>query len=600
MSCMPRLTWLLAAALTLATPHPAGAQDWVIENLDFRLAIQPDTSVQAVEALDVDFRGLTRHGIFRDIVSLQTYDDRTYRRYDIRLDNITDAAGRRLIVDDTLNGALRRFQIGDPNQTITGKQTYRIAYRLAGAMNGFADHDELYWNATGTWPEPRIERAVIHVTAPAGSITRAECFQGREGSREPCEARFTPDEATYTATRPLAPGEQMTIMTALKKGAVMSPMPILETRPRNPFQYFDRTPLLVTLMFAGFAAAIGGVGTLWWRLGRDRQYKSLQFLSENPKEEGEEEKEPLFESRPVGVEFEPPDRIRPGQLGLLFDERADTLDVTATIVDLGVRGYLKITELPKTGVLSWFGKPDYQLDKLKDADSTLLEYERIVLDGLFGKKQTKKLSELRTTFYKQLEKAKEALYVDAVARGWFPKNPNSVRTAWRVGAVAIDAAGIALTIYLGYYWGAGLLGLPVIAAGGLLFAIAGAMPRRTAKGKEATRRAFGFARYIQTAETQQQAFAERAKIFTTYLPYAIALKCVDQWARRFKDIDVQQATAGWYAGSSHFSAQTFSSDMSSFSSSVSSAIASTPGGSGGSGSGGSSGGGGGGGGGGSW
>jgi uncharacterized membrane protein len=135
----------------------------------------------------------------------------------------------------------------------------------------------------------------------------------------------------------------------------------------------------------------------------------------------------------------------------------------------------------------------------------------------------------------------------------------------------------------------------------LLLVASGAMPRRTAKGREATRRALGFARYIKTAERHQQAFAERASIFTSYLPYAIAMKCVEKWARAFKDIDLQQATAGWFVGSSHFDANSFSSNISSFSSSVSSAIASTPGGSGGSGfSGGSSGGGGGGGGGGSW
>ena len=115
------------------------------------------------------------------------------------------------------------------------------------------------------------------------------------------------------------------------------------------------------------------------------------------------------------------------------------------------------------------------------------------------------------------------------------------------------------------------------------------------------RRTLGFAKYMKTAETQQRAFAERANIFTAYLPYAVAFKCVDRWARAFQDIDMQTATGAWYAGSTTFDAGTFSSSVASLSSSVSSAISSTPGGSGGSGfSGGSSGGGGGGGGGGSW
>ena len=46
-----------------------------------------------------------------------------------------------------------------------------------------------------------------------------------------------------------------------------------------------------------------------------------------------------------------------------MDERADTLDVTATIVDLAVRGYLKITEVEKKWL---FGSRDYTLDRLRE------------------------------------------------------------------------------------------------------------------------------------------------------------------------------------------------------------------------------------------
>ncbi len=224
-----------------------------------------------------------------------------------------------------------------------------------------------------------------------------------------------------------------------------------------------------------------------------------------------------------------------------------------------------------------------------------------MLDGLFDSGSTRKLSDLKNTFYKDLARAKTALYTDAVERGWFPRNPNSVRTAWLVGGAAVDGLGTALVFFLGTRWGAGLVALPVLAAGTLLIVVSRAMPRRTAQGREATRRALGFARYITTAERHQQAFAERENIFTSYLPYAIAMKCVDKWARAFQDIDLQRATAAWYVGTGRFDAGSFSSNLATFSSSVSSAIASTPGGSGGSGfSGGSSGGGGGGGGGGSW
>ena len=220
---------------------------------------------------------------------------------------------------------------------------------------------------------------------------------------------------------------------------------------------------------------------------------------------------------------------------------------------------------------------------------------------MFDSKPSRKLSDLKNTFYDDLARAKGELYKDAITRGWFSRNPNTTRTLWRVAGLLVAVAGVALTILLGRRWGAGLVGLPVLAGGLTLALVARAMPHRTALGREATRRALGFARYLRTAEVQQQSFAERAVIFTSYLPYAIVIKCVDRWATAFKDVDLQTATAAWYVGGSRFDAGSFSSGVANFSTSVSSAIASTPGSSGGSGfSGGSSGGGGGGGGGGSW
>ncbi|MGE4068835.1 MAG: DUF2207 domain-containing protein [Vicinamibacterales bacterium] len=585
---------LAALALLVLAAAPLGADEgWVVQRLEIRYDIQPDGTVLAHEAIDVDFRGLSRHGIYRDLVTVVDYDAEHNRRYDIRLLGVTDADGEAYEVETTTGGALTRFRIGDPDRTVSGAQAYRLDYRLRRALNAFPDHDELYWNASGTWPVT-VSRTSVVVTAPPGAIDRVSCFQGAAGSTEPCDARVAGGQATFTATRPLAEGEQLTIVAGLVKGAVAEPEPLLVAKPRGFFGAFAVTPLTLGVLFAGLAAVIGGLGTLWWRVGRDRRYVSLHYLSQD----GNEERVPLFGADPIVVEFEPPDGLRPAQMGLLLDERADTLDVTATIVDLAARGYLKITEIPKTG---WFGSTDWRLDRLKPADAALLEYERIVLDGLFEDGASRTLSDLKQKFYTHLATAKKALYADALERGWFPRNPNTVRIVTRVVGVLLLPAGVAATLVLGIERGLGLVGLPLILAAVLTLMIAGAMPRRTAKGREAMRRSLGFARYVRTGETAQQAFAERANLFTAYLPYAVVFNCVEKWARAFKDIDLQQATAGWYAGSTAFDAHTFSSNLGSFSSSVSQAIASTPGGSGGSGfSGGSSGGGGGGGGGGSW
>ncbi len=583
----------LVASLVLLVAPMAADEGWIINRLDILYDIQRDGTIQVAEALDVDFRGLSKHGIFRDVARRQIYDGTHYREYGIRLDAVLAADGRKHPVDVLNVGDLKRFKIGDPDRTVSGEETYRITYRLGGALNTQGAQDEFYWNATGTWPVTTTS-AVIRVRVPDDGIERVTCFEGPLGSTAPCRATFTAREATFTATRPLSEGEQLTIVTAMRSGLVTVPPPVLSEMPRDLLHAFESTPSFLAAMAGGFVVVFGGIGALWWRWGRDRRFVALQRSPDDTADE----RVPLMGGRPVSVEFQPPEQLRPGQMGLLLDERADTLDVTATIVDLAVRGYLKITDLGKA---HWFSSRDWQLDRLKETDFTLLPYERIVLDGLFEKGSPTALSALKNKFHTHLARAKKALYKDGVERQWFPSNPGTVRTIWRVAGLLGSAVGLALTVILGTRWGAGLVGLPVL-VGGMVLAIASrAMSRRTALGQDLTRRTLGFHRYMKTAEVGNQAFAERANIFTEYLPYAIAFKCVDQWAKAFQGIDMQAATAGWYSGTSGFNASTFSSDMSTFSTSVSSTMASTPGGSGGSGfSGGSSGGGGGGGGGGSW
>ena len=69
------------------------------------------------------------------------------------------------------------------------------------------------------------------------------------------------------------------------------------------------------------------------------------------------------------VEFEPPLALKPAQLGVILDESADTKDVTATIVDLAVRGFLTITDVP-----GMFGRHDWLLTQRTANTAELLPW----------------------------------------------------------------------------------------------------------------------------------------------------------------------------------------------------------------------------------
>ena len=305
-------------------------------------------------------------------------------------------------------------------------------------------------------------------------------------------------------------------------------------------------------------------------------------------------------SEPVAVEFEPPEKIRPGQMGLLLDERADTLDVTATIIDLAVRGYLTITEIPKTG---WFGSTDWEIERKKPADGQLLDYERIVLEGLFVPARRRNgCPRSRTSSTRTSTKAKSALYADAVGRSWFPRNPSSIRAIFLVLGIFLIIVGVFTVIGLGARFGAGMLGLPVIARR----APAGDLVRHDAAPHGHRPRAdapIARLREVHEDRGDRAAGVRRARQHLHELPAVrdrLSLRRqvgARVQGHRRPGRDRRRGTSA----RRRFNAGTFSSSLGSFSSSVSSTLASTPGGSGSSGfSGGSSGGGGGGGGGGGW
>ena len=136
---------------------------------------------------------------------------------------------------------------------------------------------------------------------------------------------------------------------------------------------------------------------------------------------GESEPVPLGEGdAEAPVEFAPPENVRPGQIGTLIDERANVIDVTATIIDLAGRGFLLIREIPKEGL---FTKADWTMIRLEKGESELLAYERRLLDGLFRDGNEVTVSELKTTFADRLHGVEESLYADAMRQKWFRTRP---------------------------------------------------------------------------------------------------------------------------------------------------------------------------------
>jgi len=325
------------------------------------------------------------------------------------------------------------------------------------------------------------------------------------------------------------------------------------------------------------------------------------------------------------MQFAPPEGVRPGLVGTIIDEQANTIDVSATVIDLAARGYLTIEAVVADGAPRG---PDWKLTRMVPTEppETLLPYEQTLLAGIFAESNPVLLSSLKNKFHTTLTTVESQMYAEVTARGWFRKSPNQVRRGWTRLAMFAAFAGFGAFVWLG---GMGqeiesaggpslaispgvVLGVGLFVAAGIIYLLGQRMASRTAVGSAVLAQSMGFKEYLVSEEARQIRLEEAQDIFSHYLPYAIVFGVADRWAGTFSQVAESANLAGrpigipaWYifSGSGGYGDYSgIAHGMDSFSTSASGTFTSTPAASGSSGfsGGGFSGGGGGGGGGSSW
>lgn len=274
-----------------------------------------------------------------------------------------------------------------------------------------------------------------------------------------------------------------------------------------------------------------------------------------------------FEPPPPGHR-DPKDADQPGVVGTLVDERADLRDLTASIVDLAVRGYLVIEELPK----KTFAAQDYKLTKKKswDNDPTLRGYEQELLTAVFGGTTERTLSDLKNKFYVKAPPIQDKLYDEVVGRGYFLVSPEKKRKKYYGVGTLLTIFGFIVTTSL---FGAGI---PLLVTGIVVIMFGRAAPQRTKEGVLAKEHALGFKEYLYRAE-RYVVKKMTPETFERFLPYAMVFQVEKQWAEKFKDIYVDREPT-WYHGTSgaHFNSFLLANAMSNWSAASSSTLASRP------------------------
>jgi uncharacterized membrane protein len=298
---------------------------------------------------------------------------------------------------------------------------------------------------------------------------------------------------------------------------------------------------------------------LWWFRGRDRKFDAIVTL------------------------YEPPSNMSPAEAGTLADGRVDVRDITATIVDLAVRGYLRIDA--KSGHYTFTRrKPTTNADDLK-------VHESLLLAGLFEQGDSVSVSDLKDHFYTQLTDIKETLYTTLVDHDFYSKRPNDVGSSYVLCGLGIFFAPLAWG-FISHDLAGGAFGSPSWAtiisclASGLIVIVFGSiMPRRTRTGAREYAKVQGFQEFLSRVDGDRlERVVKTPELFEKYLPYAMALGVETEWARAFHGICDQPPA--WYTGDSaagSFTPSLFTGQMHRMAVDAGHALTSTPRGSSGSG-----------------
>ena len=550
-----------APATTVPGPEPAviahrSATDTVITN-DIRLELDQLGVLHGEET--IRFEGSAPESFTRALTATMLYDTDHDRRFDINGVSAVDSEGATLQIEtEETDGALL---VRIPTD---GTRGVRLSYRVSGTVSEVAQGVQLEWRAVGAYSHT-VRTTDVTVTAPLPPEALS-CLAGEPRSAMYCTASDMGGDAVvaHFLQADMTPSDRLDIVVNYPPGTVEGE-PIL-TRRWSLASAFQVTPATAGVFGLLLLVLVGGLVALVRIRGRDE--RALR------REASEGDHAPVAPGEHGRMRFAPPDGVHPGQIGTLVNETVDITDLTGAVLDLAVRGHIRVEELPH----EHFTSVDWRLVRLDGPPGeTLLGYEWLLLDALFGEKRTVRLSEIGSPhhgadFPARIDRVREELYRDMVRLKWFSRPPNRERGTWTVAGMALTVSGVVLTGALAVFTTAAFTGLAVIIAGAAVTAGAQYMPAKTKLGSSVYAHTMGFRDYLLSQRAQSAPPGQRVELYSRYLPYAVIFDDVDRWANilaaaAIADLSPEELTGdglAWYTGPREWRIEDFSDSISTF------------------------------------
>jgi uncharacterized membrane protein YgcG len=543
---------VLLAALAL----PATAAE-TINTFTSNVTLLEDGSVDVTEIIEVNAEGFEiRRGIFRDIPTFLINDDGSRLRASLDVVSVERDGRAEPYTVESIDAGFIRIRIGDADVFLThGAHRYTIHYTMSRMGRTFADHDELYWNATGNYWSFPILRSVTNITLPQGAvIENLAGYTGKPGSTEQAVTvnKTSDNTATIRATRELAPGEGVTVAAAFQKGILLEPT---DTQ-RLVWWLSDHRDLILPLVAVALVLLYNLFA--WGAVGRDPAKGTIIPL------------------------FYPPKGFSPALVHFIHRmgwESTGWTAFTASIFNLGVKGLVQIDNAKKTLKVTVTGKEP--AEPLAAGEQVIFDYLKskgtVVVNTTNGPTLNTKRgefvraieSENRETYFKNnvgyiaigallsiaslgvlvlLDILPLLFLIIAVVAGIFIGLFAGLAKVFWAGNLArkfifivwgaillFNFGGVGLNLFDNLRFNTAALAAVSIVIVEIVFAILMRAP--TVQGRKVMDQIDGFKMYLETAEERRLNFEGAPPMtverFEAILPYAIALKVEKLWSEHF-------------------------------------------------------------------
>jgi hypothetical protein len=386
--------------------------------------------------------------------------------------------------------------------------TYTVKGAVAKTLNGT---EVRFSPLTGI--NLAVQQANIIYSTP--QVSHVSCFAGPLDSNAPCTLAQIGETAGPTFQQQnLPPGNTMRMTIGFPAGEIAANT-IVEYRHTFKRAFSTDAAQLITALAVLLLGAIALL-VLYRLRGRD-QVDPRRVVPASLFSLGTDTK----------INFTPPSDLRPGEVGTLIDERIDPVDVTATIIDLAVRGHLTIIEQEHT---TEYARPDWELRRVANAPSEELQrYENVLVRSIFGDSDSVLVSELGKQVRANLAQVQDALYDGVVKRGWFNERPDRTRSLWATIGIATTVIGVIATVLLALFSTWGLLGLAITLVGAGLLVVGRYMPSKAPAAGRVLGQVAAIRGELLEMDVSELPTDQHAELCSRALPYAVVLGGAERW-----------------------------------------------------------------------